>query len=55
MGLGNYEIAMSKVDSLRKGIQEAGKAYASRANKATNKAGAVQVSQACSKQACSFF
>ena len=43
VGLGNYESMIARVDSLRKGLQESGKGFAARANKATNKAGAVQV------------
>lgn len=43
VGRGNYETILAKVDSLRKSIQETGKGYAAKANKATNKAGAIQV------------
>ena len=38
---------IARVDSLRKGLQESGKGFAARANKAMNKAGAVQVWGTC--------
>ena len=43
IGESNYTTIISKVDTLRKGLQETGKAYAARANKAVNKSSAMEI------------